>query len=102
MADTGFPCYLAFQKDPTLANISSDSQIQKFLDEQRELWSGPQRISKATWRQISDVELITMAEAAVADRHFIPYSPCAQSYIGQSSRSLSGQWRPSRTALLST
>jgi len=37
-ADTGFPCYPAFQKDPTLANIRSDSQFQKFLEEQRDLW----------------------------------------------------------------
>src|SRR6266542_3620242 len=39
-ADTGFPCYPAFQNDPTLANIRSDSQFQKFLDEQRNLWMG--------------------------------------------------------------
>lgn len=39
-ADTGFPCYPAFQNDPTLANIHSDSQFQKFLEEQRNLWMG--------------------------------------------------------------
>jgi tetratricopeptide (TPR) repeat protein len=39
-ANTGFPCYPAFQNDPTLANIRSDSQLQKFLDEQRDLWMG--------------------------------------------------------------
>lgn len=37
-ADTGFPCYPAFQNDPTLANISGDSQFQTFLAEQRNLW----------------------------------------------------------------
>jgi serine/threonine protein kinase len=39
-ADSGFPCYPAFQNDPTLAKIRSDSQFQKFLDEQRNLWMG--------------------------------------------------------------
>jgi len=39
-ADTGFPCYPAFQNDPALANIRSDSQFQKFLDEQKKLWMG--------------------------------------------------------------
>jgi tetratricopeptide (TPR) repeat protein len=45
-ADTGFPCYPAFQNDPTLANIKSDSQFQKFLDEQRNLWMGHQEFQK--------------------------------------------------------
>jgi serine/threonine protein kinase/Tfp pilus assembly protein PilF len=39
-ADTGFPCYPEFQNDPTLANISRDSQFRKFLDELRNLWLG--------------------------------------------------------------
>ena len=39
-ADTGFPCYPAFQNDPTLANIRSNAQFQKFLDEQKDLWMG--------------------------------------------------------------
>ena len=39
-AETGFPCYPAFQNDPTLANIRSEPQFQKFLDEQRNLWLG--------------------------------------------------------------
>ena len=45
-ADTGFPCYPAFQNDPTLANIRSDSQFQKFLDEQRNLWMGHKEFQK--------------------------------------------------------
>jgi tetratricopeptide (TPR) repeat protein len=39
-ADTGFPCYPAFQNDPTLVNIRSDSQFQNFLGEQRKQWMG--------------------------------------------------------------
>ena len=39
-ADTGFPCYPAFHNDPTLANIRSDSEFQRFLDEQRNLLMG--------------------------------------------------------------
>ena len=45
-ADTGFPCYPAFQNDPTLANISSDSQFQKFLDELRDLWMGREEFQR--------------------------------------------------------
>ena len=39
-ADKGFPCYPAFQNDPTLGSIRSDPEFQKFLDEQRSLWMG--------------------------------------------------------------
>jgi tetratricopeptide (TPR) repeat protein len=39
-ADNGFPCYPAFQNDATLGNIRSDPGFQKFLDEQKDLWTG--------------------------------------------------------------
>jgi hypothetical protein len=36
-------------------------------------------------RFLDAARLIRMAEAAVVNRHFSPYSPGAQSYLGQSS-----------------
>ena len=36
---TGFSCYPAFRDDPALENIRSDPEFQKFLDEQKELWT---------------------------------------------------------------
>ena len=58
----------------------------------KEPLAGPPRISKATCRQISDVELSGMAEAAVVNRRFSPYSPGAQSYLGQASRKDIRRW----------
>ena len=37
---TGFPCYPLFRDDPTLEIIRSDPEFQKFLDEQKALWTG--------------------------------------------------------------
>ena len=39
-ADTGFPCYPAFLNDPTLEIVRSGPEFQKFLDEQKALWTG--------------------------------------------------------------
>lgn len=39
-ANTGFPCYPAFRDDPTLDNIRSDPEFQKFLAEQQQQWTG--------------------------------------------------------------
>lgn len=45
-ADTGFPCYPAFYNDLTLANIRSNSQFQKLLDELRNQWMGHQEFQR--------------------------------------------------------
>ena len=37
---TGFPCYPLFRDDPTLEIIRSGPEFQKFLGEQKELWTG--------------------------------------------------------------
>jgi len=45
-ADNGFPCYPAFQNDATLGNIRSDPEFQKFLDRQRDLWTGRKNFTR--------------------------------------------------------
>ena len=43
---TGFACYPAFRNDPTLENIRSGPEFQKFLDEQEKLWMGYQEFHR--------------------------------------------------------